>query len=456
MKFKFKKLLQNGGWIENAAVETDEKGNIFSIEENAENADSSNVYALPGFQNAHSHSFQYAMAGLAENHPAAKKQSDFWSWREAMYRLAIAVNPEQFEAIAAMLYAEMLRHGYTNVAEFHYLHHDKDGKPYADLAEMGARLVSAAQKTGINITLIPIFYQKSGFLNESPEPNQKRFISKTIEDYRKLYEATENACKNYEGANVGIGIHSLRAVETEAIKEVAANFPKNVPFHIHISEQVKEVEDGVEFLGTRPVRWMLENVELSDRFHFVHATHLDESEIKDLAESGVNVVLCPTTEGNLGDGIFPLRTFQNAGGNWSIGTDSHVSLNPFEELRLLDYGQRLISHKRNTFSDDKCGNSAVYAINQATIAGRKAMNNFEQKYFAVGEPFNACVVSSEHPLIRTASPKNLLNTIVYASDETMQKGAIVNGKWKMENGKCAGTEEIFDDFVQTLTELKNR
>ncbi len=458
MKFYFKKLLQNDGWLENAVVKTDGEGAIVSIKKNAEekNAEFIDGYALPGFQNAHSHSFQYAMAGLAENHPRNKKKSDFWSWREQMYRLALNVNPEQFEAIAAMLYHELLRHGYTNVAEFHYLHHDKNGKPYANLAEMGERLVSAAQKTGIKITLIPIFYQKGGFLNKSPESNQRRFISKTIDDYRKLYEATEKVCRNYDGANVGIGIHSLRAVEIEAIKEVAANFPKNVPFHIHISEQLKEVEDSVEFLGSRPVRWMLENVEHSDRFHFVHATHLDEAEIKDLAETGVNVVLCPTTEGNLGDGIFPLREFQKAGGNWSIGTDSHVSLNPFEELRLLDYGQRLISHKRDTFSDKSNGNSAAYAINQATIAGRRAMSNFEKKYFAVGEPFDASVISATHPLLFTSSPENLLNTMVYASDETMQKGTIVNGKWITENGKFIEKDKIYSDFAKAINELKNR
>ena len=458
MKFYFKKLLQNDGWLENAVVETDDEGAIVSIKENAKEkfAEMIDGYAIPGFQNAHSHSFQYAMAGLAENHPISKKRSDFWSWREQMYRLALNVNPEQFEAISAMLYHELLRHGYTNVAEFHYLHHDKNGKPYANLAEMGERLISAAQKTGIKITLIPIFYQKAGFLNKLPEPNQKRFISKTIDDYRKLYEASANACKFYKDANIGIGIHSLRAVEIEAIKEVARTFPKDVPFHIHISEQLKEVEDCVDSLKMRPVEWMLENIELSDRFNFVHATHLNENEISSLAEKNVNIVLCPTTEGNLGDGIFPLRQFQKAGGNWSIGTDSHVSLNPFEELRLLDYEQRLISHKRDTFSDKSNGNSAAYAINQATIAGRKAMNNFEPKYFAVGEPFDASVISATHPLLFTSSPENLLNTIVYALDETMQKGTIVNGKWKIKDGKCADKDEIYAGFIKTIRELKNR
>ncbi len=453
MKFHFKKLLQNEGWLENASVETDETGKIVSIKENSKHNEFTENIAIPGFQNAHSHSFQYAMAGLAENH--SQNQSDFWSWREAMYKLALNINPDQFEAIATMLYAELLRHGYTNVAEFHYLHHDKNGKPFDNLAEMGLRLVSAAKKTGINITLIPIFYQKGGF-DKSPEPNQKRFISANVGEYQKLFEASENACKNYEHANIAVGIHSLRGVEAEAIREVAANFSQNIPFHIHISEQLREVSDSVEFLGKRPVEWMTENIELSDRFHFVHATHLDESEIKGLAEKRVNVVLCPTTEGNLGDGLFPLRAFQNAGGNWSIGTDSHVSLNPFEELRLLDYGQRLISHKRNTFTDEKNGSSAFYAIKQTTLSGRKAMNNFEEKHFAVGQPFNACVISAEHPLIQTSSTENLLNTIVYSSDETMQKGAIVNGKWKTENEKCIDYEKIVEDFVKTIKELNNR
>lgn len=450
MKFAFKKLLQNTNWLEDVCVSTDEKGIITSIEADSE-YDSRDI-AIPGFQNAHSHSFQYAMAGLAENH---SNESHFWSWRQAMYKLALSIEPDQLEAIAKMLYSEMLRHGYTNVAEFHYLHHDLDGKPYDNLAEMGTRLINAAKETGIGITLIPIFYQKGGF-GKSPEPDQKRFISATIDEYAKLFEASQNACKDYENANIAIGIHSMRGVEPLTIKEVAASFPKYFPFHIHISEQLKEVEDCVEYLGKRPVEWMLENIELSDRFHFVHATHLNESEIKGLAEADVNVVICPTTEGNLGDGIYPLKEFQKLGGNWSIGTDSHVSLNPFEELRLLDYGQRLISHQRNTFSDENNGNSGKYAIEKATLAGRKAMNNFNKDYFAVGESLNACVISKEHPLIQTASNENLLNTIIYSSDETMQKGTIVGGEWKLKNENCADQERIIGDFIKVTRKLNNR
>ena len=320
---------------------------------------------------------------------------------------------------------------------------------------MGSRLINAARKTGIGITLVPIFYQKGGF-DKPPEPNQKRFISETFEDYQKLFEASENVCKTYERADIAVGIHSLRGVKPEAIARVAENFPKNVPFHIHISEQIREVADCVRFLKKRPVQWMLDNIELSERFNFVHATHLDEMEIEGLSGKNVNVVLCPTTEGNLGDGIFPLRKFQDAGGKWSIGTDSHVSLNPLEELRLLDYAQRLISHKRDTFSNQTDGNSAAYAIRQATINGRSAMNNFEERYFAVGAPFNACVISAEHPLLQTASTENLLNTILYSSDETMQCGTISNGKWTVRDGKHTNSSAIYEDFVKTMKELKIR
>lgn len=450
MKFAFKKLLQNDVWLNDVVIETNENGLIESINENSQI--NSNQIAIPAFQNAHSHAFQYAMAGLAENHFS---DSDFWSWREAMYQLALAISPEQIEKIAKMLYAEMLRHGYSNVAEFHYVHHDADGNKYKNLAEMGSHLINAAKKTGMNITIIPIFYQKGGF-GKNPSENQRRFISNTIEDYFNLFEASKNACKFYENANIAVGIHSMRGVEPEIIKQVAENFPKDVPFHIHISEQLQEVEDCINYLNKRPVEWMLDNIELSERFHFVHATHLNSAEITGLADTKTNVILCPTTEGNLGDGIFPLKEFQNLGGNWCIGTDSHVSLNPFEELRLLDYGQRLISHKRNTFTDKNNTNSGKFAVKQAIINGRKAMNNFNEQFFAIGEPLNALIISDEHPLIATTTDENLLNTIIYSSDETMQFGTISNGKFVVENGKHFDSEQIFNDFRQTIDELKNR
>lgn len=422
--YRFKALLQNHGWIEMSSVSLDENGKIVSISQN-EDGEFIDGYAIPAFQNAHSHAFQYAMAGIAENHFASA--DDFWSWREAMYSLALNLNPEQIKTIAAMVYAEMLRHGYSNVAEFHYVHHDKNGEPYTNLAKTGEALIEAAKETGIKITLIPIFYQKGGFGIE-PNERQRRFISKTFDDYTKLFEASDRACKLYENANIAVGIHSMRGVFHQNILRAVNELPNNIPFHIHVSEQLKEVEDCVKFLGKRPVEWLLENADLNSRFHLVHATHLTENETENLAKSGANVVLCPTTEGNLGDGIFPLRNYQQFGGNWSIGTDSHVSLNPLEELRLLDYGQRLTTHKRNIFTDEKTSDSGLFAITKATIAGRRAMNNFENEFFAVGKSFDACVINANEPLLANVKPKNLASTIVYATDASAFYGTFINGK----------------------------
>ncbi|MCJ7466203.1 MAG: formimidoylglutamate deiminase, partial [Maribacter sp.] len=336
--YHFKGLLQHTGWLKNASVTINLEGiitNISSFDPTNTSLDIINGFALPGFQNAHSHAFQYAMAGLAEKHGVRGGQDDFWGWREAMYQLALGVDPDQMEAIATMLYAELVRHGYTNVAEFHYLHHDKNGRPYANRAEMGSRLIAAAKTAGIGITLIPIFYQKGGF-GQEPNERQRRFISRTVDDYLRLLEASQNACKHYRDAKIGMGVHSLRGVEPSDIIEITKSGPQDIPFHMHVSEQLKEIADSLQYLGKRPVEWLLQNIDLSDRYHLIHATHLTDQETIGLAKSKAHVVLCPSTEGNLGDGLFPLRRYQKEGGNWSIGTDSHIGLNPLEELRILD------------------------------------------------------------------------------------------------------------------------
>ncbi|MBL4861849.1 MAG: formimidoylglutamate deiminase [Crocinitomicaceae bacterium] len=455
-QYFFKGLLQNDGWKSNVLIRVDEKGIITSIEEEASSSKGGRVdgYALPGFQNAHSHAFQYAMAGLAEVHNVSHTSDDFWSWREAMYQLALSVSPDQMEHIAAMLYAEMARHGYTNVAEFHYVHHDKNGSPFDNLAEMGSRMIAAAQSAGMGITLVPIFYQKGGF-GKAPNDRQRRFISPDIDSYLNLLASSSEACKYYDGANVGIGIHSMRGVEPNDIAELAKSGPQKLPFHILISEQLKEIEDSLAYLKKRPVEWLLDNVELNDRYHLVHATHLTSAETQGIAKCQANVVICPSTEGNLGDGLFPLNEFQSKGGNWSIGTDSHVGLNPLEELRILDYGQRLITHKRNTFTSEKEGNSGKYAVNMATITGRKAMNNFTTEFFKVGERLNASIIDASSPLLATCSLENLTSSIVYTADATHQWGTIVNGVM-MKDGKSENYDKIKSKFLETLHELKNR
>ncbi len=453
--YRFKGLLQKEGWIMPAFVRVDEQGDLLEISDKknpAYNYSNVNGFALPGMQNAHSHAFQYAMVGLTEQHDS-KKNDDFWAWRKAMYQLALSVNPDQMEAIATMLYAEMLRHGYTEVAEFHYVHHQPSGTSYLNKAELGERLIAAAKKVGIKITLIPIFYQKGGF-GQKANDGQRRFLSSNIKEYQQLLQASETAVEQYKSAKIAVGVHSLRAVEPMVVKELLEQLDPSLPFHIHVSEQLKEVEAALAYLGKRPVEWMLDHINLNDNFHLVHATHLTATEATKLAKSKANVVLCPSTEGNLGDGIFSLKTFQNAGGNWSIGTDSHISLNPFEELRILDYGQRLISHQRNTFTAENQGNSGLYALNKLTFSGRKAMGVTTSNFFEKGAALDALVMDGKVPIFNVCAKENLTSTIVYASDVSMHLGTMINGNWVIKNGQT--NRSIRKNFINALKSLKNR
>jgi len=454
--YTFKGLLTKTGWIENAHVSLNDFGCVKSItSQKTTSGELVNGYALPGFQNAHSHAFQYAMAGLAELHEGTGTPDDFWSWRNAMYNLALTVSPQHLEDIAAMLYAEMLRHGYTAVAEFHYLHHDINGKPYSNLAEHGGRLISAAEKTGIKITLVPMFYQKGGF-GKPAEDKQKRFISPTLDSYYKLLESSKQAATHYKDASVGIGIHSLRAVEGDDIKQLCRDLDSNIPFHIHVSEQLKEIDDCMAYYGKRPVEWLLENCHMSDQYHLVHATHLNTAEVKGIAKAQANVVLCPSTEGNLGDGLFSFSDYKELGGKWSIGTDSHVGLNPFEELRLLDYGQRLTTHKRNSFYETGKGDSGFNAIQMAWFSGKKAMGDYRNDFFEIGKPFDAVIMDAKAPLIASASLKHLCNTFVYSSDVANILGTIVNGEWLVKQGGHRAADMICSRFLETMKFLGTR
>lgn len=452
--FQFQSLLLQTGWMTPAFVGVDQNGIIQYLSEQAPAEavaiESVNGFALPGFQNAHSHAFQYAMAGLAETH-AARTDDDFWTWREEMYKCALSVDPDQAQAIAAMLYAEMARHGYTHVAEFHYLHHDKDGRPYSNLAEMGLRMVEAAKTAGINITLVPVFYQKGGF-GKDPQPRQRRFISKTVEDYFQLLDDSAHAIIDQPHASLGFSVHSLRAVNLNDIVTTYTNGPKNIPFHVHVSEQKKEVEDCLAHCGKRPMEWMLENLPVNERFHLVHSTHLNDEEVKRLAASKANVVLCPSTEGNLGDGIFRMKEYVKLGGHWTIGTDSHIGLNPFEEFRMIDYRQRLVTNLRNTFP----GDAASYLVNEAVTQGRKAMGRMTNDHFEIGQPFDALIINAGTHLLADTSEKNRLASIVYTSDSSRNLGTIVNGKWVVKNQHHVNGHEIKMAFSKAIREMKTR
>ena len=425
--YKFSFLLLKAGWLSPAYVGVDAQGLIAYLAAEPPTEPGATVQAvagaaLPGFQNAHSHAFQYGMAGQAEQH-AVGARDDFWSWREAMYACAETFSPEQTEQVATTLYRHLLRNGYTSVVEFHYLHHDPTGRPYANRAEMGERLVAAARTAGIKITLVPVFYQKGDFGRE-PQPRQRRFISRTLEEYLRLLEASRQAVTHYERAGLGFGVHSLRAVEAPDVLATYAQGPPDLPFHLHAAEQTLEVERCLAHLGARPVAWLLDNLPLNHRFHLVHCTHLTPDETTRLARSGAHVVLCPGTEGNLGDGIFSLVDYAEAGGSWSIGTDSHISLNPLEDLRWLDYGQRLLHRRRNIFAD-----GAAVLVDKTFFAGHQAAGRTLPNYFALGQPLDAVVYDLALPLLAQAGAAHLLPAIVYTADPTAVLGTLVDGHW---------------------------
>jgi formimidoylglutamate deiminase len=425
--YAFPHLLLKDGWLSPAYVGVDQQGLIQYLSSEAPAEPGSSVQrvngvALPGFQNAHSHAFQYGMAGMAEQH-AVGTRDDFWSWREAMYACAETFSPEQTEQVATTLYQHLLRNGYTSVVEFHYLHHDPTGRPYANLAEMGERLVAAARTAGIKITLVPVFYQKGDFGRE-PQPRQRRFISPTLDSYFNILDASRQAVTHYERARLGFGVHSLRAVEAADVLATHAQGPTDLPFHLHAAEQTLEVERSLAHLGARPVEWLLDNLPLSDRFHLVHCTHMTPDETSRLARSGAQVVLCPGTEGNLGDGIFPLVDYAEAGGSWSIGTDSHISLNPLEDLRWLDYGQRLIHRRRNIFAD-----GASVLVEKTFFAGQRAAGRTVTNYFALGQPLDAVVYDLNQPLLAQAGTQHLLSAVLYTTDPSAVIGTLVDGQW---------------------------
>ncbi|WP_121373881.1 formimidoylglutamate deiminase, partial [Pseudomonas aeruginosa] len=333
------------GWARNVRFEISADGVLAEIrpDANADGAERLGGAVLPGMPNLHSHAFQRAMAGLAE--VAGNPNDSFWTWRELMYRMVARLSPEQIEVIARQLYIEMLKAGYTAVAEFHYVHHDLDGRSYADPAELSLRISRAASAAGIGLTLLPVLYSHAGFGGQPASEGQRRFINGS-EAYLELLQRLR-APLDAAGHSLGLCFHSLRAVTPQQIATVLAAGHGDLPVHIHIAEQQKEVDDCLAWSGRRPLQWLYENVAVDQRWCLVHATHADPAEVAAMARSGAVAGLCLSTEANLGDGIFPATDFLAQGGRLGIGSDSHVSLSVVEELRWLEYGQRLRDRKRN-------------------------------------------------------------------------------------------------------------
>jgi formimidoylglutamate deiminase len=369
------------------------------------------------------------MAGLAEQ--AASHEDSFWTWRELMYRFAGRITPEQMEAVAAQLQVECLRHGYTSICEFHYVQRDVDGALYANPAETALRIAAAARQSGIGLTLLPVMYSYAGFGEQALKPTQQRFRTDP-ELVLRIVEALE--AQRGPQLEVGAAPHSLRAVSGSQLRELAAGLPAGRPLHIHVAEQQLEVRQCLEATGARPVDYLMDQVDVDPRWCLVHATHLSDGEVAALAASGACAGLCPTTEGNLGDGLFPLAPYIAAGGVFGIGSDSHVSQSPVEELRWLEYGQRLLRQQRNIAVSDGCRDVGTYLWQQALHGGARASGRAVGS-LAPGRRADLLVLDSLHPNLDGVDAAEVLGRFLFCGNDNLVRDVLAGGQWVVRDGR---------------------
>ena len=441
------KALLPEGWRDNVRF-TVAKGCLDTVESGAkpQPEDARLGCVIPGLCNAHSHAFQRALAGHTEQRSPAGHDS-FWTWRERMYELAGCVDAAALTAIARQVYCEMLASGYTSVAEFHYLHRDPREPGRQDA--MLRALIAAAEDSGIRLTYIPVLYERAGF--ESPEPvDDQRIFAMTLDEF--LAHHSRAGKQDSELISTGIGAHSLRAVSRESLAEIArVASDGQMPLHLHIAEQQREVDQCMSAYGRRPVRWLLENFDVTENWCLVHATHMDFDETAELAKTGAVVALCPSTEANLGDGLFPLHDFLQAGGRIAIGSDSHISVNPFEELRWLEYGQRLATRTRNIVSlrDSHVGRELFgRALEGGTLASGQTTTGLTQ-----GAPADLVVLSDDDPMLAGHDDESRLDALVFSGYPLPVERVMVNGDWCVVDASHVRREHARDDFAETMARL---
>jgi formimidoylglutamate deiminase len=426
----FKSALVPGGWAEHVRL-THADGIITSVETgvSAKPGEEAHHLALPGLPNLHSHAFQRAMAGLAEQRGASPES--FWSWRRLMYRFAETLTPDDIEIIATQAFIEMLETGFCAVAEFHYLHHDPAGKPYANIAETASRLAAAAAATGISLLLLPVFYAHANFGGLPPNPEQRRFIN-SLDSFEKLFQA----CRKLGSA--GIAPHSLRAVTPEELR-ILITLAGDAPIHIHVAEQMQEVQDCLAFCNARPIAFLLAQAELGPNWCLVHATHGNAAELAGIAKTGATIGLCPLTEANLGDGIFDARHYLAEGGVYGIGSDSNILISAAQELRQLEYSQRLQHQQRNVIANS----TALYV--QALAGGGAALGMATG--LRIGAPAN--IVSLTTPAKADAG----LPQSIFASRENLVDCVWVAGQKRVAGGRHPLAEASSARFDALLARL---
>jgi formimidoylglutamate deiminase len=441
------------GWARDVLLAWDARGDLLRVEPGTTpppggaQAD----YVLPGMVNLHSHAFQRALGGLTERagDASAAVADSFWTWRELMYRFANRITPEQIEAVAAQLYAECLRHGYTSVCEFHYIQRDLDGQAYARPADTAERVAGAARTAGIGLTLLPVMYSYAGFGEQPLHPGQRRFRSDP-EGVLRIVEALEPL--RGPQLEVGAAPHSLRAVSIAQLRELAHALPAARPLHIHVAEQQLEVRQCLEATGRRPVDYLFDEAAIDARWCLVHATHLSDSEVARLAASGAVAGLCPTTEANLGDGLFPFEAFMRAGGRFGIGSDSHVSQSPVEELRWLEYGQRLAHQRRNIAVDASQRDVAAFLWQRALQGGAQAAGR-RLGALAPGRRADLLVLDGDHPNLDGLAAGELLGRFLFCGNDNLVRDVLAGGRWVVRDGRHLAQDAIaqrYKDVVRAL------
>ena len=451
MKIFAERILLADGWAKQQTL-TIEQGVIKAIEAGEQSGAEKVGTVIPGMVNCHSHAFQRAFAGFSEQ--GSEGQDSFWTWRKIMYKFLGQLTAKNAQTIATQLYIEMLKMGYTRVAEFHYLHHDIDGNPYDELATMASAIFNAAKSAGIGLTLLPVLYRFSGFGKQAATAGQKRFINNS-DQFNQLVSDCFNLSEIYDNTNVGIAPHSLRAVDLASLTcavEHVRSLDEKAPIHIHIAEQQKEVDDCLAHYGKRPVQWLLDNVQMDKYWCLIHATHIDEQERQGVISSQAIAGICPTTEANLGDGIFPTTEFLAEKGTFAIGSDSHISVNPVEELRWLEYAQRLIKQQRAILANEQQMSVGQNLWQQAALGGAQSTNSNTGE-LAVNKQADLLVLDDDKLALFAHDEKHLLDSVMFASQSNVVKDVMVNGIWVVQAGAHQQEQTAQLAFAEMLAKL---
>lgn len=447
----FSHALLDGRWARDVRVGIS-RGRIASLAADVrpQAGDGLSGIAIPGIANVHSHAFQRALAGLTETGDASG--NSFWTWREVMYRFVDRLTPDQFEAITAFAHMEMLESGFTRAGEFHYLHHHIDGSHYENPAEMAERIVAASTDAGIRLTLLPVLYNRAGFGGAPARAAQRRFINDP-DGFARLFDRADAMLRSVPGAILGIAAHSLRAVTPEELG-LTWRLRAEVPFHIHIAEQRAEVDDCLAWSGARPVRWLLDHAPVDARWCLVHATHVDDDELAGIARTGAVVGLCPITEANLGDGLFPAGHFSRIEGRYGIGSDSNVRIDAAQELNLLEYGQRLRDQKRNVLALEPGRSTGRALFDRATEDGARALGAASPK-LGLGEFADIVALDARDPAMVARTGDAFLDSWIMVGHRELVRDVWVGGHQVVSGGRHLKREAIqsrFADVMRTVLE----